>query len=190
MIEGRDTPAGSSCFAAFGRTVLYPRVSIVSTGLDRVMSLVNNLLDEVLPVNDELTTATSSDKFPSWTKDEDMKLLQADGVTADAVVAADGSGNYLNVMDAILAAPESSMERHVIYVKKGVYNENVEIKKKKWNIMIIGDGMDATVISGKRNFVDGWTTFRSATFGIWKLCVPSFTVRDMHDSRASNFDLL
>ena len=31
--------------------------------------------------------------------------------------------------------------------------------------MMIGDGMDATVISGNRSYVDGWTTFRSATFG-------------------------
>lgn len=147
---------------------------LVSTGLDHVMSLVKSLLDEVLPVNDELATATSSDKFPSWVKDNDMKLLQADEVTADAVVAADGSGNYLNVMDAITAAPESSMKRYVIYVKKGVYIENVEIKKKKWNIMMIGDGMDATVISGSRNFVDGWTTFRSATFG--KITFTLFTV--------------
>ncbi|CAK8563918.1 unnamed protein product [Lathyrus sativus] len=137
---------------------------LVSTGLNRVMSLVKNLLDQVLP--DELAAATSSDKFPSWVKDNDMKLLQADEVTADAVVAADGSGNYLNVMDAISAAPESSMKRYVIHVKKGVYNENVEIKKKKWNIMMIGDGMDATVISGSRNFIDGWTTFRSATFAV------------------------
>ncbi|KAF2304231.1 hypothetical protein GH714_028757 [Hevea brasiliensis] len=29
-----------------------------------------------------------------------------------------------------------------------------------------GDGMGATVISGNRNFIDGWTTFRSATFAV------------------------
>ncbi|KAL5065680.1 hypothetical protein RYX36_027417 [Vicia faba] len=139
---------------------------LVSTGLDRIMSLVKNLLDEVLPINDQLATATTSDKFPSWIKHEDMKLLQADEVSADAVVAADGTGNYLNVMDAVNAAPELNMKRYVIYVKKGVYNENVEIKKKKWNIMMVGDGIDATVISGSRNFVDGWTTFRSATFAV------------------------
>ncbi|KAK4793584.1 hypothetical protein SAY86_024019 [Trapa natans] len=36
--------------------------------------------------------------------------------------------------------------------------------------MMVGDGMDVTVISGNRSFIGGWTTFRSATFGeIYKL---------------------
>lgn len=137
---------------------------LVSSGLDHVMSLVANLLGEVVSGNDDQLT-TNKDRFPSWIRDEDTKLLQANGVTADAVVAADGSGDYTKVMDAVSAAPESSMKRYVIYVKKGVYVENVEIKKKKWNIMLIGEGMDATIISGSRNYVDGSTTFRSATFG-------------------------
>ncbi|KAB1203939.1 Pectinesterase/pectinesterase inhibitor PPE8B [Morella rubra] len=32
--------------------------------------------------------------------------------------------------------------------------------------MMIGDGMNATVISGNRSFVDGWTTFHTATFAV------------------------
>lgn len=138
---------------------------LISSGLDHVMSLVANLLGEVVSGNDD-QLATNKDRFPSWIRDEDTKLLQANGVTADAVVAADGSGDYTKVMDAVSAAPESSMKRFVIYVKKGVYVENVEIKKKKWNIMLIGEGMDATIISGSRNYVDGSTTFRSATFAV------------------------
>src|SRR4051812_37146550 len=87
----------------------------VSNGLDRVMSLVKSLLDKVIP-NDQHTTSTSSDQYPLWMKDEDMKLLQANETTADAVVAADGSGNYSNVTDAVNAAPELNMKRYVIYV--------------------------------------------------------------------------
>ena len=37
--------------------------------------------------------------------------------------------------------------------------------KKKRELMIVGDGMDATVITGSRNVVDGATTFNSATLG-------------------------
>lgn len=115
--------------------------------------------------------------FPRWLKRSDRKLLQASGngngtsggsglaAAADAVVAADGSGNFTSVMDAIAAAPDYSLRRFVIYVKKGVYKEYVEISKKKLNVMLIGDGMDVTIISGNRNFIDGWTTYRSATFG-------------------------
>ena len=140
---------------------------LVSVGLGQVTSLVKQLLAKVdVPhhVSDNFA-ASSKDQFPSWVKPEDKKLLEANGVAADAVVAADGSGSYTKVMDAVLAAPDYSMKRFVIYIKKGVYTENVEIKKKKWNIMMIGDGIGATLISGNRSVVDGWTTFRSATFG-------------------------
>ncbi|GAB4838064.1 hypothetical protein Ancab_027594 [Ancistrocladus abbreviatus] len=107
------------------------------------------------------------DSFPSWISPKDRKLLQANGVpTADAVVAADGSGNFTKVMDAVSAAPDHSAKRFVIYIKKGVYNENVEIKRKKTNIMVIGDGMDVTIITGNRSFTGGWTTYRTATFAV------------------------
>ncbi|KAG8373878.1 hypothetical protein BUALT_Bualt11G0071100 [Buddleja alternifolia] len=109
----------------------------------------------------------TDDKFPDWFKARDRKLLQAaNGAVADAVVAADGTGNFTSIMDAIKVAPEYSGKRYVIYIKKGVYKEYVEISKKKWNIMLIGDGMNVTVISGNRNFIDGWTTYRSATFAV------------------------
>ncbi|KAL6974671.1 pectinesterase [Sarracenia purpurea var. burkii] len=118
------------------------------------------------------------DHFPYWLKPKDRKLLQlqANGVSADVVVAADGTGNFTNVMDAILVSPENTTRRYVIYVKKGVYREYVEISKKNWNIMMIGDGMDVTVISGNRSFIDGWTTYGSATFAVKG---QGFIARDM-----------
>ncbi|XP_059432159.1 pectinesterase/pectinesterase inhibitor PPE8B-like isoform X1 [Corylus avellana] len=140
---------------------------LVSGGLNQVTSLVQQLLSMVHPVSESPgRRLTSKDQFPSWVKSKDRKLLQANGVVVDAVVAADGSGNFTKVMDAVLAAPDYSMRRYVIYIKRGVYKENVEIKKKKWNLMFIGDGMDATIISGDRNYIDGWTTFRTATFAV------------------------
>ena len=81
------------------------------------------------------------------------------------VVSADGSGNFSTINDAINFAPNNSMVRTVIYVKEGVYNENVEVPSYKTNIVMLGDGSDSTVITGNRSVVDGWTTFRSATLG-------------------------
>ncbi|KAF9593367.1 hypothetical protein IFM89_022066 [Coptis chinensis] len=49
-------------------------------------------------------------------------------------------------------------------------------KKKKWNLMMIGDGMDATIISGNQNFINGWTTFRFATFAV---SAKGFIARDI-----------
>ncbi|KAK4428763.1 Pectinesterase/pectinesterase inhibitor PPE8B [Sesamum alatum] len=147
---------------------------LVSGSLDQLTSSVRSLLSMVKPIPTAPSQGGSggrklmtSGQFPDWLKSHDRKLLQAaSGVVADAVVAADGTGNFTSIQDAVHAVPESSNRRYVIYIKKGVYKEYVEISKKKWNIMMIGDGMDATVISGNRNFVDGWTTYRTATFAV------------------------
>lgn len=53
----------------------------------------------------------------------------------------------------------------MIYIKAGAYFENVEVERKKTNLMFIGDGIGKTVVKASRNVVDGWTTFRSATVG-------------------------
>ncbi|KAJ4840771.1 hypothetical protein Tsubulata_021338 [Turnera subulata] len=103
--------------------------------------------------------------FPSWVTITDRKLLLTlpKDVKANVVVAQDGSGNYKTLKEAVAAAPDNSNSRYVIYVKKGKYKENVEIGKKKKNVMLVGDGMDATIITGSLNVVDGATTFTSAT---------------------------
>jgi pectinesterase len=85
--------------------------------------------------------------------------------TNDVVVAADGSGNFSTINEAINFAPNNSYDRIIIYVKEGVYEENVEITSDKTNIVLLGDGSDVTLITGNRSVVDGWTTFRSATLG-------------------------
>ncbi|KAL1359977.1 pectinesterase/pectinesterase inhibitor PPE8B [Arachis hypogaea] len=141
---------------------------LISPGLRLVTSPVTNLLAKVdVSQNDffeDAAAGAGEGRFPSWVKPRERKLLQANRVVPNAVVAADGSGNFRRIMDAVMAAPNNSNTRFVIYVKRGVYNEYVEINKNKRNIMMIGDGIGATIITGNRNYVDGWTTFRSATF--------------------------
>ncbi|XP_040380488.1 pectinesterase-like [Oryza brachyantha] len=108
------------------------------------------------------------DRFPSWVPARDRALLEAGAgaVQADVVVAQDGSGKYKTIKEAVDAAPDGGKSRYVIYVKKGVYKENLEVGKKKREVMIVGDGMDQTVITGSRNVVDGATTFNSATLAL------------------------
>ncbi|XP_010917364.1 pectinesterase [Elaeis guineensis] len=147
--------------------------SLVGGGLETVTSLVADGLRQVVAgsgggnAGRRRLLGKVSEGFPKWVSAGDRRLLQAPGaVAADAVVAQDGSGQYTTVGAAVEAAPTESTKRYVIYVKRGVYNENVDIKKKWWNIMLVGDGMGQTIISGSRNFVDGWTTYRSATFAV------------------------
>lgn len=103
--------------------------------------------------------------WPEWISAGDRRLLQGSTVKADVVVAADGSGNFKTVSEAVAAAPLKSSKRYVIKIKAGVYKENVEVPKKKTNIMFLGDGRTNTIITGSRNVVDGSTTFHSATVG-------------------------
>ncbi|KAF3659288.1 Pectinesterase 3 [Capsicum annuum] len=102
-------------------------------------------------------------EWPEWLSAGDRRLLQSSTVTPDVVVAADGSGNYKTVSEAVAKAPEKSSKRYVIRIKAGVYRENVDVPKKKTNIMFMGDGRDNTIITASRNVQDGSTTFHSAT---------------------------
>ncbi|XP_038977088.1 pectinesterase-like [Phoenix dactylifera] len=134
---------------------------------------ISELLSNSLAINKAMAPAKSggirrllSDGFPNWLSAADRKLLQSSSINADLVVAKDGSGDYDTISAAIAAATKQSSgtSRFVIHVKAGVYNENVGTSIK--NLMIIGDGIDATVVTGSKNVQDGSTTFSSATFAV------------------------
>lgn len=81
-------------------------------------------------------------------------------------VAADGSGMFRTISDAIrLAVPDNSIHRTIIHIKKGVYRELLRIPAHKTNIFLVGEGAGRTVITGNRNYVDGWQTYQTATVG-------------------------
>lgn len=148
-----------------------------------MLSNISKFLSNSLAINKAMISSSSviditnihhnrhllSDGFPAWLSTGDRKLLQSSSVAtakADIVVAQDGSGNYKTISEALAAiSKRKGTKRFVIYVKKGVYKENVEIKKSMKNLMFIGDGIDATIITGNKNVQDGSTTFRSASFG-------------------------
>ncbi|KAF7037388.1 hypothetical protein CFC21_047767 [Triticum aestivum] len=139
---------------------LEPLMSLASASL-----AVLNAVDSDTAADDMLAEAV--DELPSWVPSADRALLEGSrAVQADVVVAKDGSGKYNTVQAAVDAAPDRGKRRYVIYVKKGVYKENLAVWKKKRELMIVGDGMDATVITGSRNVVDGATTFNSATLAV------------------------
>ncbi|KAI4295857.1 hypothetical protein L6164_035857 [Bauhinia variegata] len=123
------------------------------------------MLVSVLPPKAEIIEEPLNGDFPSWVTSKDRKLLEstAKQIKANVVVAKDGSGKFKTVAEAVATAPDNGKTRYVIYVKKGIYKEKVEIGKKKRNVMLVGDGMDATMITGSLNVVDGSTTFNSAT---------------------------
>ncbi|XP_073306768.1 putative pectinesterase/pectinesterase inhibitor 24 [Primulina huaijiensis] len=118
------------------------------------------------------------DDAPEWLSFGDRRLLQtkSSSIKPDAVVAKDGSGHYKTIKAALKAVPDKSKNRFVIYVKKGVYYENVKVEKSKWNVMMFGDGEKVTIVSGSLNVIDGTPTFQSATFAVLG---QGFMARDM-----------
>ncbi|KAF5446405.1 hypothetical protein F2P56_032036 [Juglans regia] len=119
------------------------------------------------------------DQEPEWLHPKDRKLLQSSAdfrKIANIVVAKDGSSKYKTITAALKDVPEKSNKRFVIYVKSGVYYEKVQVDKKKWNVVMVGDGMTATIVSGNLNFVDGTPTFSTATFAVFG---KGFIARDM-----------
>ena len=101
------------------------------------------------------------------------KLLQTSDpdevlVSNIVTVSQDGSGNFTTIEEAISAAPNNTDGVNgyfLIYITAGVYQEYISIAKNKKYLMMVGDGINQTIITGNRSVVDGWTTFNSATFG-------------------------
>lgn len=78
------------------------------------------------------------------------------------------SDNFTTITDAIAAAPNNTRPEDgyfVIYAREGVYEEYIVVPINKKNLMLIGDGIKKTIITGNHNVVDGWTTYNCSSFG-------------------------
>jgi len=53
--------------------------------------------------------------------------LNSDSIPPDIVVAADGSGNFKTVQDAMASIPRTNRERKIVLVKDGVYKEKIRV---------------------------------------------------------------
>ncbi|XP_058086501.1 pectinesterase 2-like [Magnolia sinica] len=133
---------------------------------------VSKLICNSLAINNPLPSANETHKggYPSWVRPGERKLLQASATPAsqaNLVVAKDGSGNFKTIKAAVDAASKrKGSGRFVIYVKAGVYKENVVIGNNMDNIMFVGDGIGKTIVTGSKSVGGGSTTFDSATFAI------------------------
>ncbi|KAG8381733.1 hypothetical protein BUALT_Bualt05G0003300 [Buddleja alternifolia] len=75
-----------------------------------------------------------------------------------------------------MLCPLNSDMRFVIYVKKGIYYENVRVENEKWNVMMFGDGLDNTIVSSNLSIASGTPTILTATFAAYG---KGFIARDM-----------
>ncbi|KAL6340352.1 hypothetical protein AAG906_005804 [Vitis piasezkii] len=99
---------------------------------------VSKLISNTLSIN-KVPYAEPSYKggYPTW---------------ANIVVSKDGSGDYTTIGAAITTASKrSGSGRYVIYVKAGTYSENVQIGSGLKNIMLLGDGIGKTIVTGSKS---------------------------------------
>ena len=74
---------------------------------------------------------------------------RADSPRANAVVAADGSGDYRTVQEAINAVPQntSASNRWIIFIKAGTYRELIYVQREKRFVTLVGDDPVRTVLT-------------------------------------------
>jgi pectinesterase len=75
--------------------------------------------------------------------------LHAAAPQPDVTVAADGSGQYTSLQDAISAAPmktDPATPRWVIFVKAGTYRERIYVQRERGNIHVLGEDREKTVV--------------------------------------------
>ena len=80
-----------------------------------------------------------------------VSLLEwtADAPKPDAIVAADGSGDFASVQEAISKAPMKTGKgdpRWVILVKPGTYRERIHVQRERGNVLVMGEDAAATTI--------------------------------------------
>ncbi|KAI3696285.1 hypothetical protein L1987_79297 [Smallanthus sonchifolius] len=167
--EPRAKSAWTDCLELYDDTVYQLNRSLGST--NDALSGFSKYISNSLAINKALTPLLTSSKgrtleernnFPKWLSKSDRKLLAtpSSATSADLVVSQDGSGDYETLSEAIAALPKlrKGTSRFVIYVKAGVYKENVDIKKTMHKLMFVGDGIGSTIVTSGKNNQDVYGT--------------------------------
>ncbi|KAK1308185.1 putative pectinesterase/pectinesterase inhibitor 12 [Acorus calamus] len=164
-MEGLDSASGQS------KPILVGAILSLYKHVTNALSIVSSDGNQQGRRLGAAAASAATSGFPAWLSRRDRRLLQMGDVndydpSLVMTVAADGTGNFTLINDAIGFAPNNSEDRTIIIVRQGIYDEYVDVPPYKTNIVILGEGKDVTLIRGNRSVGDGWTTFRSATVAV------------------------
>jgi pectinesterase len=65
----------------------------------------------------------------------------------DIVVDAKGLGNFLTIQEAINSVPFLKQKETIIYIKKGIYKEKLDLPKDKINVTLLGEDKAKTILT-------------------------------------------
>ncbi|KAL1197079.1 putative pectinesterase/pectinesterase inhibitor 46 [Cardamine amara subsp. amara] len=168
--------ANKPSLTAFGESHLKNSTEMTSNAL-AIITWLGKIADSV-KLRRRRLMSTGDVGYVDLAMMEGRRLLESGDLRkrATIVVAQDGSGKYRTISEALAEVEEKNEKPTIIYVKKGVYLENVRVEKKKWNVVMVGDGQSKTIVSAGLNFIDGTPTFQTATFAVFG---KGFMARDM-----------
>ncbi|XP_059650201.1 probable pectinesterase/pectinesterase inhibitor 40 [Cornus florida] len=92
--------------------------------------------------------------------------ISISGYKTTSVVSKDGSGDYRSISKAVSAIPNSASATYIIHIKRGIYNEAVDVGMYKNSVVFLGDGIDHTMIQFNKSTSTGIGTDELATVNI------------------------
>ena len=97
--------------------------------------------------------------------DKNRKSKIENPKSADLTVAADGSGDAKSVQEAVNRVPENNKKRFVIFIKPGVYREQIRIPANKPYVSFIGESAQNTKLTFNLSNKDAGST--SASYSVY-----------------------
>lgn len=103
------------------------------------------------------------------------------------IVSQDGKGHFNTIQAAISSLPAQSAEPRTIFIRKGVYNEKIYIEKH--NLILEGEGMDATIINASIAR-DAWRCIHNDDWGVATLNIDGndITLKNLTVANTYGFD--
>ncbi|KAJ9185730.1 hypothetical protein P3X46_005327 [Hevea brasiliensis] len=153
------------------REAIYNAIQNPKQTTSNALAIVDSNFNTQSPSKNISRRLLSQDQehYPSWFSAAKHKLLgdyDNGELRPDALVAADGTGEFRNIAEALKAYKLNSKGWYVIYVKAGVYKENIFISKDQINVYIYGDGIDKTIVYGSKHSTDEFPAYRTAVVAV------------------------
>ncbi|KAK1365129.1 Pectinesterase [Heracleum sosnowskyi] len=147
--------------------MLSPSLKMISNSLALIKNLENRTRGGNVTKSWDMWSKEKKVLGGMTVREEELMEVAASRLSCPNVtVAKDGSGNFTTIEEAVQMAPNKSLDHFVIKIKAGIYLENVVIPRPKHNVILVGDGMNLTVIMGSRSLMDGFSTFKTATLTV------------------------